>query len=113
MASLTQDRGEVRALALSEVQALPPVVRMLLEIGLRSFCTETEGSHWLWRGTALGGVYPYLQLDRQRMSGTRLSYALHVGEIPPHAQVRRRCDLSLCVAPSHLYVTDGRYRTHH
>lgn len=62
---------------------------------------KTRGC-WIWESaTAVG--YGMFSLGRGRTIGAhRLSYVLHLGEIPEGKVLRHTCDVRKCVNPSHL-----------
>jgi hypothetical protein len=67
------------------------------------------GPCWLW--IAAPNKQGYGQIFCSWDSGTsrpltahRASYLLNVGPIPPELWVLHRCDVRLCVRPSHLYL---------
>lgn len=69
------------------------------------------GRCWDWTGSKAGsGKWAYGKLGASNSSewkavyAHRVSYELHVGEIPDGSVVRHRCDRPICVNPSHLLL---------
>lgn len=58
---------------------------------------------WSWRGVTRGG-YGRLRCDGRDISAHRISWELHYGAIPDGMCVCHRCDVPLCVNPSHLFL---------
>jgi hypothetical protein len=99
------------AAEIEERALLSPAIRLLSEMGLRRFVQE-DGDHWIWRGTVLGGLYPYLKIAGRREYVCRLSWELHHGQpLTRGQQVRHACDESRCVNPRHLRVVGRRNAT--
>lgn len=60
---------------------------------------------WLWTQKPLAGGYGYFRLrDGKQWRVHRLSYTFRYGPIPAGLNVLHRCDVRLCVRPSHLFV---------
>lgn len=60
---------------------------------------------WIWKGhttsdKGCGRVQPQIWLDGQKISARRLSYLIHLNELPK--SVGTSCGNSLCVCPRHL-----------
>lgn len=77
---------------------------------------KTKGC-WLWTGGTRGhndSPRPVLKVHignwRKRLhvnfSGSHLSWELHFGPVPEGMDVLHRCDVTMCVRPSHLFTGD-------
>ena len=68
----------------------------------------TESGCWIWIGSAGAGKshMPYGDFRRngEYFTAHRASYQAFKGAIPEGMQVLHRCDVSLCVNPSHLFL---------
>ena len=67
---------------------------------------DKSGECWIWTGAknpkGYGQAWAW---PLQKMWGAhRVSYALEIGPIPKGLLVRHKCDVRLCVRPSHLLV---------
>lgn len=69
-------------------------------------CVEHEPNTgcWLWSGPTAGKGYGVIGVSSKQKYTHRFSYELHFGEIPSGLLVRHKCDIPLCVNPSHLIV---------
>lgn len=64
--------------------------------------TKTESGCWLWTGAARSDQYGACHF-RGKVEGVhRVSYVLHIGEIPAGKIIMHTCDVRLCVNPQHL-----------
>ena len=74
--------------------------------------TEPMSGCWIWEGYARHITPNYLQPEgtyqgkKQRVA--RISWVLHNGIIPSGLHVLHRCNNSMCVNPSHLYLGSHR-----
>lgn len=69
----------------------------------------TETGCWLWTGQTLGKQkrYPKIMVGGRKgkyIAAHRVSYAAFVGPIPEGMSVLHKCDIPLCVNPSHLFL---------
>jgi len=70
-----------------------------------------ENGCWIWTANK-AGKYGQLAYGTTSKYAHRLSYELHVGEIPKGMCVCHKCDTPLCVNPEHLFlgtVKDNNY----
>lgn len=65
---------------------------------------EDKEGCWLWTGSTFDDGYGAFFIDGNNRRAHRVSYVLHVGEIPSGALVCHRCDVPRCVNPSHLFL---------
>ena len=75
----------------------------------------TETGCWLWTGALASDGYG---LVSQRIDGRnickrahRLSYELHIGQIPKDMSVLHKCDTPICINPAHLFVGTQKANT--
>lgn len=64
---------------------------------------------WLWEKATFGRGYGWFfiaKIGRKRLSekAHRASWLIHFGDIPEGMHVLHRCDVPLCVNPSHLFL---------
>ena len=62
----------------------------------------TETGCWLWSGAVNSRGYPFIKIDGSTVRAHRFSYENYVGDIPDGEIIRHKCDVSICVNPSHL-----------
>lgn len=69
------------------------------------FWTKVERNDdgcWGWLGST--DSCGYATLGKSRTRAHRLSYEIHVGDIPPGMRVCHRCDNPPCCNPAHLFL---------
>ena len=66
----------------------------------------TGAGCWSWRGPTHSYGYGRITLypSRKHISGHRLSWEIHYGEIPAGLCVLHRCDHPACTNPDHLFL---------
>lgn len=68
--------------------------------------TNKTAGCWIWQGVHVGGGYGFLSMNiNGKPSGKlahRLSYELHIGEIPEGYEIDHLCKVRDCVRPEHL-----------
>ena len=67
-----------------------------------------ESGCWIWMGATRSTNYGSFRDDSfkgsKNVSAHRASYEIYVGKIPDGMLVLHRCDVPLCVNPSHLFL---------
>jgi len=63
---------------------------------------DGEDGCWLWQGAVGSDGYGRLRRRGQTFSAHRFAYELFKGPIPEELCVMHRCDVPLCVSPTHL-----------
>lgn len=71
----------------------------------------TESGCWIWTGAA-GRYYGGVTINKKHFDAHRASWILHFGDIPEGMRVLHRCDVTLCVNPSHLFLGTAKDNTH-
>ena len=59
---------------------------------------------WMWTGPPGNHGYGQSWVDGTVTTAHRVSYELEIGPVPDGLFVLHRCDVKLCVRPSHLYA---------
>lgn len=80
-----------------------------LRESLRRRVSEADNGCWVWTGPTSPSGYAIMRsrrLDEQRAH--RISYRLHVGDIPDGMVVDHLCRHTSCVNPAHLEVVTQR-----
>ena len=68
---------------------------------------HTNNDCWLWTGANNGNGYGLVSLFHTMYLAHRISWELSNGLIPEGGLVLHKCNVRLCVNPSHLYI--GNY----
>jgi hypothetical protein len=63
---------------------------------------EPNSGCWLWLGGHIGNGYGNFYLSGKRLLAHRVSYELHVGQIPGGLTLDHLCRVRSCVNPRHL-----------
>ena len=64
---------------------------------------KTEGC-WVWKSASDANGYGKISYRGRHESAHRVSYMIHVGEIPKDMFVLHKCDNPPCVNPCHLFL---------
>ena len=59
---------------------------------------------WIWTGYKLVSGYGRIGVCKAFLLAHRLSYILHIGDIPKNLCVLHSCDTPLYVNPNHLFL---------
>jgi hypothetical protein len=64
--------------------------------------TDRAGECWLWLGHRTRDGYGMVTVEKRPRLAHRVSYEVHVGEIPVGLQLDHLCRVTACINPSHL-----------
>jgi len=64
----------------------------------------TESGCWIWTAATFHFGHGVFKLKGKTVKAHRVSYEIHVGEIPDGMCVLHKCDVPECVNPKHLFV---------
>lgn len=69
-----------------------------------TFVIKNENSCWEWMGTLFPNGYALINYKKKKLLAHKVSYELHIGEIPEGMLVTHTCDFRRCTAPTHLVL---------
>ena len=65
---------------------------------------QIQGDCWIWQGAVGGDGYGVITLGRRQYRAHRISFEIHSGRQADGLLVCHKCDVPLCVNPSHLFL---------
>jgi hypothetical protein len=65
---------------------------------------EPNSGCWLWTASLRNDGYGQVRHQGDMDGAHRVSWRIHIGEIPKGMQVLHRCDTPTCVNPDHLFI---------
>lgn len=70
------------------------------------YMPEPNSGCWLWVGATTSRDYGHMWLEGKMVLAHRIAYELYMGPIPEEKQALHKCDITICVNPSHLFLGD-------
>ena len=64
----------------------------------------SDSGCWIWTENTNYLGYGLMKVNGKNVAAHRLSYKLHIGDIPEGMHVLHKCDVRPCVNPSHLFL---------
>lgn len=68
------------------------------------YIPEPNSGCWLWLGGVAGHDQPRFWFEGEDQYAARVAWLLYHGLIPDDLHVLHKCDVTLCVNPSHLFL---------
>jgi len=81
----------------------------VLERFMEKFTVKPETGCWLWTAACNPDGYGNFYINGSTIGAHRVSYEIHIGEIPRGIHVLHTCDVTNCVQPGHLYLGTHAY----
>lgn len=69
---------------------------------MRRISVNPETGCWIFTGYTSKLWYGQIKVERRMMKAHRLSYELHVGDIPDGLEIDHKCKVRACCNPQHL-----------